>query len=179
MTKVVNLKAYREKMVAEHGFGAWSKRFAETYGAQTRLADLSDKTLCFLSQPGEETAYAFYELILGILGLGEAPKFYYLSNQDQMMVMDIHLFLADQMRLEVMRRLGWVAGFAGEKYGLLEMVQNSEQVKAECKKEPPRLSEAQPDFETYSKLTTSGDKEMMLRRKLREALEAFHAKLGT
>ena len=178
MTKVVNLEAYRNKVDSEKGFGAWHRRFGETYSEKTRLADLSDKTLYSLARPGEETAYAFYELILGVLGLGEAPKFFYLSNKDQMLVMDIHLFLADQVRLEMMRRLGWLTGFVGEKYTLLEMVRKAEQVKAECKGEPPRLSEARPDFEDYSRLT-SGDKEMFLRRKLREALEAFHAGLAT
>jgi hypothetical protein len=77
----------------------------------------------------------------------------------------------------MMRRLGWLTDFAGEEYTVLEIVQNVEQVKVTCKKGPPGFSEAQPDFETYNALT-NGDKEMFLRRKLREALEAFRVRLG-
>ena len=109
MTKVVDLETYRTKAVEERGFSAWRNRFGQSYGAKTRLADLSDSTLYFLALPGEETAGAFYELIMGVLGLGEAPRFYYLSNADQMRVVDIHFFLADQVRFEMMHRLGWVS----------------------------------------------------------------------
>ena len=62
---------------------------------------------------------------MGILGLGAAPKFNYLDREEQMMVVDIHLFLADQVRFEMMRRLGWLDNFTCERYRLLEMVQES------------------------------------------------------
>jgi len=178
MSKVVNLQAYRVKSVEQRSFRLWCERFGESYGIKTRLADLSDRTLYFLALPGEQTAIAFYELIMGILRLGEAPRFYYLPNTDQMMIVDIHLFLADQIRLEMMRRLGWLSSFASEKHSLFEMVQAFGKIKAQCKERPPKLSEAQPDFDLYNTLV-SGDKEVFLRRKLREALEAFRAKLAT
>lgn len=178
MSKVVDLQAYRAKSVEQRSFRLWCERFGEPYGIQTKLADLSDRTLYFLALPGEQTAVAFYELIMGILGLGEAPRFYYLPNTDQMMIVDIHLFVADQVRLEMMRRLGWLASFASEKYTLFEIVQAFEKIKAQCREKPPELSEAQPDFDLYKTLM-HGDKEVFLRRKLREALEAFRARLAT
>ena len=178
MTKVVDLETYRTKTVEERGFGAWRKRFGQSFGAKTRLADLSDSTLYFLALPGEETAAAFYELIMGVLGLGEAPKFYYLPNADQMRVVDIHFFLADQVRFEMMHRLGWVSSFPGKEYTLLEMVSRFDKIKAESKQHPPELSKTYPDFDVYNKLA-SGDKEVFVRRKLREALEAFQDTLAT
>lgn len=176
MTNVVDLQAYQTKAVEQRGFRPWHKRFGKSYGAKTKVSDLSDRTLYFLALPGEEAAFAFYELILGILGLGEAPKFYYLPNTEQMMVVDIHLFLADQVRFEMMLRLGWLVSFPGEKYTLLEMVQAFEKIKTECTQQPPKLSEARSDFDIYNKLT-SKDKEAFVRRKLRQALEAFRASL--
>lgn len=178
MTELVDLQAYRIKAVEQRGFRAWHKRFGETYGAKTKLADLSDSTLYILALPGEKTAVAFYELILGILGLGEALKFYYLPTTDQMMVVDIHLFLADQVRFELMRRLGWLTSFPGEKYTLIEMVQRFKEMKAENKTTPPKLSKAQPDFDVYDALT-NGDKDAFVRRKLQKALEDFRIRLAT
>lgn len=178
MSKVVDLQAYRAKSVEQRSFRLWCERFGEPYGIQTKLADLSDRALYFLALPGEQTAVAFYELIMGILGLGEAPRFYYLPNTDQMMIVDIHLFVADQVRLEMMRRLGWLTSFASDKYTLFEIVQAFEKIKARCTGKPPKLSEARPDFDLYNTLIR-GDKEVFLRRKLREALEAFRARLAT
>ena len=178
MTKVIDLQAYQTKSVEQRGFQPWNKRFGTSHGAKTKVADLSDETLYFLARPGEESAFAFYELIMGILGLGAAPKFYYLPNKDQMMVVDIHFFLADQVRFEMMHRLGWLTNLPSRKYTLLEMVRDFEKIKMECKEKPPRLSEADSDFEAYSKLT-SGDKEVFVRKRLRDALEAFRGRLAT
>ncbi len=86
-----------------------------------------------------------------ILGLGAAPKFHYLDREDQMMVMDIHLFLADQVRFEMMRRLGCFDNFTCERYRLLEMVQDFNKVKARCKDNHPELVESYPEYCTYKK----------------------------
>ena len=129
MTKVVDLKTYRLQAQEKRGFGPWQKRFSESYDSRTRLSDISDKTLYYLSQPGENSSNAYYELIMGILDLGAAPKFHYLGNREQMMVVDIHLFLADQVRFEMMRRLKWIKTFEGGKYSLLNMVQAFEKIK--------------------------------------------------
>jgi hypothetical protein len=174
MSKVVDLQSYRAKTAEHRGFQPWCKRFGETYGAETRLSDLSDRALYFLARPGEETAMAFYELIMGILGMGQGLKFYYLPSVEQMRVVDIHLFLADQVRFEMMHRLGWIKGFCTQKYALLEMVKAFESIRSECAVMPPKLSPDNPDHEAYGQLTT-GDKHAFVRRKLRQALEAFQA----
>jgi len=177
MPKVIDLQEYRTQSTGDRGFEPWCKRFGESYGAETRLSDLSDRTLYFLARPGEETAMAFYELIMGVLGLGAGPKFYYLPDEEQMMVMDIHLFLADQVRFEMMHRLGWLTGFSVEAYSILDMVHDFQRIRAECKDKAPALSDADPDFEAYEKLVT-GDKHALVRRRLRQALEAFGSKLA-
>ena len=172
MTKIVDLKAYRTKAVEQRGFGPWQKRFGETFNSATRLEDLSDKTLYFLAQPGEPSSVAYYEVIMGVLDLGTAAKFHYLGNTDQMRVVDLHLFLADQVRFEMMRRLKWITGFEGVKYSILEMIQAFYKVKENSRVNPPELSASNSDYDEYQRLTT-GDKEVFIRRMLQEALEAF------
>jgi len=178
MTKIVDLQAYRTTAIEQKAFTSWHKRFGESYGARAKLSDLSDKTLCLLALHGEGYAVAFYELIMGVLGLGEGPKFYYLNNKDQMMVMDIHLFLADQVRFEMMHRLGWLTTFPGKDYTLLEMVLAFEKIKAESKQKPPALSASHPEYSIYTHLP-NGDKQVFIRRRLTKALEAFSARLAT
>ena len=176
MAKIVNLHAYRTKTAEQRGFGPWRKRFGELFDSTTRIVDLSDSTLFYLAQPGESSSVAYYELIMGILNLGAAPKFHYLNNRNQMLVVDIHLFLADQVRFEMMRRLDWIRVFEGSKYSLLEMIQEFTILKNKCRQNPPDLAHSNSNYSEYNKLT-DGDKEVFIRRMLQEALDAFKKRI--
>jgi hypothetical protein len=176
MTKVVDLHDYRTKAVEQRAFGPWQKRFGETYDAKTHLPDLSDKTLYFLAQPGEDSSLAYYEMIMGVLDFGPATKFNYLASEKQMQVVDIHLFLADQMRFEMMRRLKWLEALPCQNDSFVKMVQDFERVKTTCREKPPELSPSHPGHVAYQKLATK-DKEVFIRQMLREALEEFQKRL--
>jgi len=176
MTKIVDLQTYRLKALEQRGFGPWQKRFAESFDSKTRVTDLSDQTLYFLARPGEPSSIAYYEVIMGILNLGSATKFHYLVTTDQMRVVDLHLFLSDQVRFEMMRRLGWIEDFEGLKYSILELVQKADKLKESCRSNPPVLSRLNPQFAEYSQLTF-GDKEVFIRRMLNQALDAFKKRL--
>ena len=176
MEKVVDIKAYRAKAFKERAFGPWQTRFNESFDIDIRLSGLSDKTLYFLAQPGESSSVGYYELIMGILDLGLAAKFNYLSNREQMRVVDIHLFLADQVRFEIMRRLKWLAYLPCKTQDLVHMVQDFDILKAACKATPPELAASHPDYDAYRRLAP-GDKEVFIRRMLRDALETFKERL--
>ena len=176
MTKVVDLHDYRTKVVEQRAFGPWQNRFGEAYDAETRLSDLSDKTLYFLAQPGEDSSVAYYELTMGVLDFGPATKFNYLASEQQMRVVDIHLFLADQMRFEMMRRLRWLEALPCQKFTLISMVQTYEQMRSRFKDNPPGLAPSHPGHATYQKLDTR-DKEVFIRQMLREALEKFEERI--
>ncbi len=176
MTKIVNLQSYRTRALEQRAFGPWQKRFRETYGLKTRLSDLSDRVLYHLAQPGEPSSVAYYELIMGILDFGTTPKFHYLSNSGQMLVIDIHLFLADQVRFEMMWRLEWIKAFEGKKFSLIELVKDFENIRTKCREKPPELEESNPDYHAYIRLTQR-DKEVLIRQMLQKALETFKERL--
>ena len=176
MAKIVDLQSYRSQQIAERVFGPWKRRFGETYGEQTLLKDLSQETLFRLAQPGDESTAAFYELVMGALDLGPAERFYYLDKADQLRVVDLHLFLADQVRYELMRRLGWVRQFAGRKFTFLELIERIDQLKMQNRQEPPLLTKTHPDYAHFIALE-GPDKESFVRRLLPQALEEFRKKL--
>jgi hypothetical protein len=147
MTKVVDLHHYRTKVVEQRAFGPWQKRFGETYDANTCLTDLTDAT-----------------------------KFNYLASEQQMRVVDIHLFLADQMRFEMMRRLEWLETLPCQNFTMISMVQTYEQVRNRFKDNPPGLAPSHPGHEAYQKLAIR-DKEVFIRQMLREALEEFQNRI--
>lgn len=176
MTKVVDLHDYRTKVVEQRAFGPWQKRFGEDYHTKTCLPDLSDRTLFILAQPGEHSSIAYYEVIMGTLELGPATKFDYLASEEQMRVVDIHLFLADQIRFEMMRRLEWLDSLPCQNKGIIAMIQGFDRIKAECRGAPPDLAPSHPGYESYQKLSPR-DKEVFIRQILREALENFAERL--
>ena len=176
MTKIVDLHHYRTKVVEQRAFGPWQKRFGESYDASTCLSDLSDKTLYFLAQPGEDSSMAYYEMIMGVLDFGPATKFNYLASEQQMRVVDIHLFLADQMRFEMMRRLEWLEALPCQNFTMISMVQTYEQMRNRFKDNPPGLAASHPGHEAYQKLVIR-DKVVFIRQLLREALEEFQNRL--
>jgi hypothetical protein len=163
-------------MVEHKVFGPWQKRFGESYHSETRLSNLSDRTLYFLAQPGEDSSIAYYEMIMGVLDLGPAAKFNYLATEQQMWVVDIHLFLADQMRFEMMRRLKWLEALPCQKFSMIAMVQTYEQMRTECKGNPPELTPSHPGYAAYQKLAAR-DKEVFIRQMLRQALEEFEKRI--
>jgi hypothetical protein len=57
------------------------------------------------------------------------------------------------------------------------MAQSSEKLKRAAIANPPELSESHPEYGAYKQLAV-GDREVFIRRLLREALEAFKKQLG-
>jgi hypothetical protein len=177
MSKVVDLQAFREKTLEQKSFGPWQKRFGEMFAANTRIADLPGEVILCLAQPGETSSNAFYELIMGALELGPAAKFFYLANDEQMRVVDVHLLLADQVRFEMMRRLGWLSAVPGAVIPLVDVIRQFDSVKQSLRRTPPSLDESYPGYSEYLALA-DGDKEVFIRRMLREAIEAFKKQIG-
>jgi len=163
-------------MIVQKGFTPWYKRFGEQYGEQTTIVDISDKTLFSLASPGDESTTAFYDMIMGILDLGRAAKFYYMESSDQLKIIDIHLFLADNVRFELMHRLEWVEKISYEKFSLLEMVQSCDKIRKQNKWKVPILSKSHHDYALYNALV-GGDKEAFIRLMLPDAISAFKERL--
>lgn len=172
MAKIIPLSEYKARSALEAGYRRWRPLFNETFEADTRLSDLSPKTLCWLAEPGDESATAIHALIIGFLGYGDAVTFYSLDSKVQSQVLDIFLFLSDQIRFEMMYRLGWLECFLSSQYSLFEMVTEFECIKKRCQDQPPSLSKDHIDYETYSKLFER-DQQVFIRRMLTSTLQVF------
>jgi hypothetical protein len=172
VAKIVDIKAYRTQSFEKRAFGAWQNRFKESFHQNTRIADLSHGTLYLLAVPGDDNAIPFYEVIMGILDLGEASEFFFLDDADKMAVVDIHLYLADHVRFEMMRRLGWIVRYPCQRHTVVEMVTQFKDINASCRKTVPELAKTHPDFSTYDQLITR-EKQVFIRKMLGDALQAF------
>lgn len=172
MAQIVSLSEYREHSAVQAGFRSWQRGFGQDFDAQTRLNDLGPSILCQLAEPNEKSTVLFYALIMGFLGYGDAAGFDTLGRRDQMRVVDIHLFLADQVRFEMMRRLGWLSRFGATQYPLFDMVRRFDDIQVLCRQDPPLLSPMHPHYPEYQALIDR-DRQVFIRRMLTSALEKF------
>jgi hypothetical protein len=176
MAKVIPLDDYRNSQAFRAGYSQWRRKFNAPFSARTRLSDIGPATLSHLADAGEESTAALYALIIGFL-YGRHATFETLDSRRQGNVLDIHLFLLDQIRFEMMYRLGWLDDFIGNRFPLFEMVVEFQRIKLTCQKHPPKLAKSHPDFDAYC-LLIDRDKQVFIRRMLPLAMEAFNKANG-
>jgi hypothetical protein len=172
MAKVIVMDDYRNQQVLRAGFSHWRRKFTEHFNARTRLSDLGAATLSQLAEPGDGGSAALYGLIMGFLGYGPEVTFEALDSRRQSYVLDIQLFMVDQIRFEMMFRLGWLDGFIGNRFPLFEMVVDFERIGLTCQSHPPQLARNHPEYTNYRFLIDC-DKQVFIRRMLPLALETF------
>jgi len=172
---ILELKGKRRSLTAKRGFNSWLRRFSEPFDENTSPSDLSDSTLGILIQGGEEASMPLYEFAMGVLNLGAGPRFYFMDGPPKMLVMDISLFLLDQLRFEAMKRLGWVEDHPTFHIPLLDLVQDFSTRFALIRHETPGISLEHPSHEEYEK-TFEGDRGSFVRKLIPEALKIFDEK---
>jgi hypothetical protein len=172
VAKIFDFQQERRRRAAGRGFAAWSRRFSASFDEHTRLKDLTDPMLRTLIQGGEESSLLLYELILGVMRLGKGAKFHDLESPVKLEVMDVALFLLDQLRFEVMRRLAWVEPTPFATIPLADLVENYATTYAEMKNHTPRLLREHPRYAEYQDVYEA-DQAVFIRRLVPDALELF------
>ncbi|MGD8836337.1 MAG: hypothetical protein PVJ84_09115 [Desulfobacteraceae bacterium] len=172
MAKIIPLAEYKERVALRAVGRYWDSLFEEPFDAQTRLADLSPKTLFYLAEPGDESSSTLYALIIGLFGFDETTTFRSLNSKMQNHILDIHLFISDQIRFEMMYRLGWLERFVGNHASFFEMVTAFVRVYRKCRDQPPLLARDHADYKSYAKLIER-DQQVFIRRMMISALDEF------
>lgn len=174
MAEIIDLKRFRSKIAADQGFRSWLSRFQEQFGPDTRLRDLSPATLLYLATPGEENLYALFDLVMGAQKLGGSLRFRMddLDADTKMKIMDSALVLVDQVRFEVMRRLGWVTVGPETEVSIIALVEKAWRLGANFIQEAPVLASAHPEFPAYVRLSPM-DRMVYLRRLIPRAVATF------
>jgi hypothetical protein len=175
MAQIIPLSTYKEQLAIRDGFKSWRTLFRESFDGETRLSDLTPETLSFLAEPGDGSSVALHAMIIGFRGHGASTSFEELSPRLQTSILDIFLFISDQIRFEMMLRLGWIELFWGSRYPLYKMVTAFEQTKEDSHRHWPRLARDHYDYEHYADLMER-DQQVFIRRMVPSALAAFKQK---
>ncbi|MEW6265806.1 MAG: hypothetical protein AB1641_22260 [Thermodesulfobacteriota bacterium] len=177
MSKVVDFRDYHVKQAVKRCQDFWKTRCPLGLSADTRLDQLSDKTLLTLAFLGKDIMAFLQGLTILALDAGPEPDFGRLAANSKLKILDVNLFLIDQIRWECLKRLGWVRGFPGEEYPLIELILFAEKIKAEFKPTFPQLSETHPNYQEFN-WRRDKDGEAMIRAMIPTALAAFGGKVG-
>ncbi len=172
MTDVVDLKKARFDIAVKRGFRNWRSRFEENFGKKTFLKDISDKTLTHLAQGKDKSTFYLFDLIMEILNLGSGFEYNELDSKDKIAVMDRYLFLLDRIRFEYMKRLGWLEGFPGEEFPLVDLISRYDKLAPGLQSTPPFLSRSHSAFQVYRKMIAF-EKEEFIRKLIPKALKTI------
>ncbi|UCG13421.1 MAG: hypothetical protein JSU72_02745 [Deltaproteobacteria bacterium] len=140
------------------------------------MSDLSDRTLLFLISPGDQNIFALYELVMGVRDLGGTFDFYQLEKAAKMEVIDISVYLLDQLRFESMRRLTWLESSGGPSLSIVELVEQYPRLAKRGPSSVPALAKSHPKYQTYMNLSDF-ERETFIRKQIPAAIEEFRNRL--
>lgn len=177
MGEVVRLDQARWQRLARGGYARWQSLVGWRPAPESRLADAPDAALARLAELGPQATMALNDLVGAALGLGAAEDMEKLPPAEKMEALDAYLFLVDQVRFEMMRRLGWVEGLAADKHSLAELAVDHADIKAREQQRPPMLK---PSHHRYTELQSRLEREpeAAIRSLIPEALTLFRRRLG-
>ncbi len=178
MPQVIDLEKTRLLLAVKKGFQNWKRYFGEEFGMETRLCQMSRKTISFLAQGREEGSFYLYDLIMNLKRLGSGFEFDTLIPSQKIIVIDHYIFLLDRIRFEYMKRRGLLESYPGEDRTLVEMIIHFEKLGPRLQAEIPILHPSAPGYSEYSDMPIH-DKEVYVRKLMSKVLEKIRGEALT
>jgi hypothetical protein len=172
MGRLLYIVECKRRIAAKKGFNPWGRRFGISFDENTSVRRLDNQIIKYLIKGNEDSSSALYELIMGIKGLGQAPRFHHLDSESKMGVTDITLFLLDLVRFEAMYRLSWLDDYPFLRVPLVDIIQSFPDQFSAARHSSPALSSAHPLYEQYV-AEFEGDRHSFIRKLIPEAIKAF------
>jgi hypothetical protein len=174
--QLVSLEQARRDKEARAAFGPWQRRLDYRPPAEAALSELPDAVLHQLAELGQVGTLALYDVVLGVRGQGPGERYPDLEARIKLEALDVFLFLADQVRFEVMVRLGWLDPGPVRGVSIMEMAKDHRRFQAEAGRVPLKLTKQYPSFDQVER-RMSLEPEAVVRSVIPQALAAFKAAL--
>jgi hypothetical protein len=169
MSGVVDLGTARLEKKIKKAYRNWTAQFGDKFGVKTGFGDIPDNVLAVLAAGTGNSSFYFYDLIMNLEDMGSGFGFNELEPDKKLVVIDRHLFLLDRSRYEYMKRLEWIISYPGEKYTIVELIINFNNLAPDIQAKPPVLSNDHPVYEEYSRMNLF-EREQLIRKLIPEAL---------
>jgi hypothetical protein len=170
MTDVIDFEKFLDRRKRGQGLRRWLQRFGRDLDISTRIKDLPDELLLILAEGGEEGNSLLDNLIMNVWGTDENDVLH-LDPPLRMQLLDLSLFLIDQLRFECMARLGWINFQSAREIPLVELIQLGDaERKGLCN--TPSLNEEHPHHHRFQAMLHL-ERETFVRQQIPMALEQF------
>lgn len=176
MAKIIELEQYKKDKIGKRCFKYWNQHLKQSCSFFTQLRDLYDEDLLMLAAPGEESTVMFYMLIQSVHQENNTTLQDQPPTLSEIEKMDLHLYLADKVRLEMMVRLSWLKSYPQQELSVIDLVRQYHLHRLENYNSPPELSSRHPDYHQYQKLINR-EKELFIRKLFPKALNLFKSKV--
>lgn len=170
MSGVVDFEKARLEMAVRRGYRNWKSQFQEEFVLETCFCDLSDRTLTSLAMGREKSTFYLFDLIMNLQQLGSGFEFNELNPREKMRVMDRYLFMLDRVRFEYMKRLGWLEGYPGQEYPLVELILNFDRLAPRLQADTPVLSRDHPAHDRFRSMNAF-EREELIRKLIPKVLK--------
>ncbi len=175
--RVVSLVEVRQGKEAAASYGRWRQRLGHTPVHGERLADLPAPVLAELAELGHQATLALYDVVLGVRGWGPGERYPHLESREKLEALDAFLFLVDQVRFELMARLGWLEPTKVRGHSIIDMAKNHRSIAATEGQEPLRLTQTYPGYDQVRR-RLEREPEAAVRSVIPQALAAFKKQLA-
>lgn len=174
MGEVIDLQKSRLEKIARLAFRGWDKKFNEHFSHTTTIGDMGHEVIRFFALGSPQAMQILQAFVAKCRYTKEVQKSGYeqLDISAKREIIDVSLFILDQMRFEAMFRLGWITDFSARLIPLVELTLNFYEDYNWLQYETPKLH---PDHGLYAEYLNvyEADKKSFVRKLIPHVLEVF------
>jgi len=174
VAEIIDLEERKKALGGSRLLMEWARALGFSLGPQCSLMELPDQLLWLLAKADPRGQSELEDLILRVR-TGKKKASVVLGPEERMEMLDVTLFLLDQIRFECMTRLGWIEPLETRQIPLAELLSRPVERLKELK-QTPELRQDNPNFHRFKALSLL-DRETFIRRQIPQALEIFRRKI--
>jgi hypothetical protein len=170
MADIIQLRPRGGNRKERQALRQWARRLGYDLDPAVCIAGLPDTLLLALAEGDAEGSALLDELIVAVR-TGFPRDVRSLPSRTRLQVLDLALFMIDQLRFECMTRLGWIDPLPAREIALIHLIQ-SDATTLRRLRTTPLLREDHPHHHSFRGFLDM-EKETFLRRQIPAALEQF------
>ncbi len=173
MAEIIDLEERKKAMGGSRFLVEWARALGFSISPQCSLMELPDQLLWLLAKADPRGQSELESLILQVRKGKRTGVI--LEPEERMEILDVTLFLLDQIRFECMTRLGWIEPVETREIPLGKLLSTPTERLKELK-QTPKLRQDNPNFHRFQALPAL-EKETFIRRQIPQALEIFRRRI--
>ena len=170
MAEIINFNKFLLNKRTKDVFKDWNNRFGCSLKDTARIRDLPNSLLLALAEGGSEGNLLLDKIIMKVWGIERGP-IQDLPSPVKLRLLDLSLFLMDQLRFECMFRLGWISPLKVREIPIIDLLL-SEEEGYKTYRTIPRPNTNHPHYSRLQSMLEI-EKETFIRQQIPVVLEQF------